>query len=334
MYECRVEKDSISPEGKRLVTFVIQFPRSVLAEVVTHRLCHDSWGEFECSISERTTTRDISKNSASSRAIPFNKMLEKVEQDPYIPQWTLNQKGMQGGFIDDQQQIDTCNAIWMAARDEMIARAKQLAASSVHKQDCNRLLEPWGWVTQVITSSRWSNFFALRCHKAAHPAFRHIARMMYLAMRKSTPKQLRYGQWHLPFIKDEESEGFEWIPKYGSVYDPRYHSSVGGIPELIKYSAARCAWTSYNNHDRDGTPDAMISTWSRLFSEIPIHASPVEHQGTPLPIQEYGSNQNWNYPKWCSNLTGWIQARKLLQFEEITKFNPSEEEIASWNMES
>lgn len=333
MYECRVERDSISPENHRLTTFVITFPRSVLAEVVTHRMCHDNWGEFECSVSERTTTRDISKNSASSRAIPFNRMLDRVVTNPYMPQWTLNQKGMQGEALDDEGKIAVANSLWVSARDAMVAFAKELSKVGIHKQDCNRLLEPWGWVTQVITSSRWDNFFALRCHKAAHPAFQKIARMMYLARRKSTPKQLKYGQWHLPFVKDEELEGFEFTPSYGHKYDPRYHESVEGIPNLIKFSAARCAWVSYENHDKDGTPEALLSTWTRLFAEVPIHASPCEHQGTPLPVQEYGSNRNGNYPKWYSNLTGWIQARKLLVMEEITEYNPSEEEIASWGLE-
>ncbi len=327
MYECRVEKDSISPEGKRLVTFVITFPRSVLAEVVTHRVVSDTWGDFECAITERTTTKDISKNSASSRAIPFTRMLDRVQNDPYIPQWTLNQKGMQGGFATDQDDILSANNIWLAGRNQMIEYAKQLSNIGVHKQDCNRLLEPWGWVTQVITSSRWNNFFALRCHKAAHPAFQKIARMMYLTMHKSTPKKLMYGEWHLPFIKDEESNSFAWYPGYGNTYFKE------GIPDLVKFSAARCAWTSYENHDKDGTPEAMQSTWERLFAEPPIHASPCEHQATPLPVQEYGNNNHTTWPKWQSNLQGWIQARKLLHMEEVTEYNPSDEEIKSWGLE-
>jgi thymidylate synthase ThyX len=333
MYQVRVEKDSISPEGIRLTTMVIEFPRSVLAEVVTHRVMSDTWGEFECSWSERTTTKDISKNSASSRAIPLNKMIEKVETDPYMPTWTLNQKGMQGNTAEDDSIIARANNIWLTARHNAVNLAKELSELGIHKQDCNRLLEPWGWVTQVVTSSRWDNFFALRCHKAAHPAFRHVARMMYLAGRKSTPKPLKYGEWHLPLIKDEELQGFEWMPKYGKSYHPGWHETCEGVPHPIKFSAARCAWVSYNNADKEASNDAMINTWNRLFAEIPIHASPVEHQATPLPTQGYGRNVNGNYPKWHSNLPGWIQARKLLQFEEITNCEFSEQEIASWGME-
>ncbi len=41
-YQCRVERDSISPSGETLTSFVITFPRVVLAEVVTHRTVSDS----------------------------------------------------------------------------------------------------------------------------------------------------------------------------------------------------------------------------------------------------------------------------------------------------
>jgi len=93
----------------------------------------------------------------------------------------------------------------------------------IHKQHANRLLEPWMWVTQVVTSSRWDNFFALRCHKAAHPAFQKIARMMFLARRKSTPQVLDYCQWHLPFVPIKEQMAFEWVPQVGM-----------NVPDLLK----------------------------------------------------------------------------------------------------
>ncbi len=320
MYRCRVEKDSISPDGHRLTTFVIEFPRIVLAEVMTHRACRDTLGDMEMSWNERTTDETISKNSASSRAIPFSKMLEKIINDPYMPSWTLNQKGMQGGFLDDQQQIDTCNSVWTYAKNDMINRAKQLEASGVHKQDCNRLLEPWGWVTQVITSSRWDNFFALRCDKAAHPAFQKISRMMFLARRKTDPNLLDSGRWHLPFVKDEDSENFYWIPE-------DFDHPPEELPKLIQFSAARCAWVSYNRHEEEGTKERMLDTYGKLMGGMPLHVSPIEHQATPM----VDLHQNMRARQ--SNLKGWLQARKLILMEEILKYDPNEEEIKSWNID-
>jgi thymidylate synthase ThyX len=322
-YFCRVERDSIARSGHRLVSFLITFPRIVLAEAVTHRLNYDSWGpdHIYC---ERTTTPEISKNSASSRAIPFNKMLDKVKEDPFMPLWTQNQKGMQGSSVENPEDVVKANQFWLMARDWAVAMATQLSLLNIHKQDINRLLEPFAWVTQIVTSSNWDNFFALRCDSMAHPAIRHIARVMYLHLRKSTPMPLEYGEWHLPFVPLEEQLAFRWIPFVNNklVEEP--------LPDLIKHSAARCAWVSYENHDRDGSPEAMLSTYKRLMEGDLKHSSPVEHQATPM-------DPGWNYgvdtSAVRSNLTGWLQARKLIPKEKTTEYNPSEEEIASWGIE-
>ncbi len=319
MFECRVERDSVYEEGSRLTSFVITYPRIVLAEAVTHRLIRDSWGEV--SLCERAATEDISKNSASSRAIPFSKMMEKVKEDPFMPFWTTNKKGMQGDAADSLT-IEGANSAWLQARDEMVNWATILHETyGIHKQDCNRLLEPFAWVTQIVTSSRWDNFFALRCHHMAHPSLRKIARMMFLARRKSTPTKLAPGQWHLPFVPFDQQMDFRWCPDMMGMIRGEYPT----ISNVVKYSAARCAWISYENHDKESTSEALLRTWDRLFAEIPVHASPVEHQATPM-MPEWQRN----LPKLQSNLTGWLQARKLLKHEEITEYSPSEQEINSW----
>lgn len=324
-YQCRVERDSISPQGSRLTTFVIRFPRVVLAETVTHRVNSDAWGDCEISWCERTTDKSISKNSASSRAIPFERMRDGILADPYMPQWTLNQRGMQGAALTNEALIATANLTWTKALEFMAAQAAHLHSIGIHKQDCNRLLEPWAWVTQVVTSSRWDNFFALRCHHAAHPAFRTIARMMFLSRRKSVPTPLRYGQWHLPFVPHADQMAFQWEPVV-QYLEPGENftrfKTKDTLPDPIKFSAARCAWVSYENHDKDGAPEQMLKTFDRLVAEVPVHASPVEHQATPS--EPFGHRP--------SNLTGWIQARKLLPHEEVKEYNPGPDEVASWGL--
>jgi thymidylate synthase ThyX len=74
-YEARIVADSTNAKGNRLTTMVVVFPRIVLAEFNTHRV--------------------FSRNSASSRAIPVEKMIAMVEEQPYVPEeWGSNQKGM------------------------------------------------------------------------------------------------------------------------------------------------------------------------------------------------------------------------------------------------
>src|SRR5579872_6997195 len=109
-FECRVECDSISPEGFRLTTFVVTFPRFILAEWNTHRM--------------------LSRNAASSRAIPVEKRIASIEADPFIPeQFGANQKGMQAGSdIEDQA---TARAIWSGACVQAVEHARNLATLGV-----------------------------------------------------------------------------------------------------------------------------------------------------------------------------------------------------------
>lgn len=322
-YYCRVERDSISPSGDRLTTFVVTYPRVLLAEIKTHRVISTSHGYEEVTYCEGTTTPDISKNSASSRAIPFTRMVKAVTDDPYVPEWTLNQPGMQGGVMDDRRiKLNGDNDCrWLL--DRTTETAERLHRYGIHKQDCNRYLEPWAWVTQVLTGSAWDNFFALRCHHMAYPPFRRIARMMYLARRDSTPTPLDYDRWHLPFVPPAEQMAFRMSP--GAVVGPSEARMV--FPPIMRQSVARTAWVSYENHDKNATQEACDRTFDRLCNDELFHAGPFEAQATPM---RPGLVQT--RPELRSNLNGWLQARKLIATECVRDYRPSDEEVASWRI--
>ena len=128
----------------RITTMIVTFPRFILAEFNTHRM--------------------FSRNSASSRAIPFEKMLEVVQNNPFIPiTWQKDHKGMQGTEYFTDHTIDENEYIWLVARDEAVFNAKCLHDQGVTKQLCNRLLEPFMWHTVIVTATEWENFFKLRC---------------------------------------------------------------------------------------------------------------------------------------------------------------------------
>lgn len=139
---------SLSPQGDELISVLCTFPRIILAEVNTHRM--------------------LSKNTSSSRAIPFNKMVEAVQENPFIPiAWQKHHSGMQGNdYITGDYDIAMAQTRWLRARDEAINNAQILNSEviGVTKQLCNRLLEPFMWTTMLITGNResWNNFFNLR----------------------------------------------------------------------------------------------------------------------------------------------------------------------------
>lgn len=164
-YKCEILADSINEQGHRLTTFKVTYPRIIHAEMLRHRM--------------------LSRNVASSRAIPFEKMVKDVEKDPFIPiAWQKHHSGMQGSeywteedevkidigdefeYIEDIQPItEEFKIRWLEARDKAVNVAVGMNNLGLTKQLCNRLLEPFVWTTELISGTEWGNFFELRCPK-------------------------------------------------------------------------------------------------------------------------------------------------------------------------
>jgi hypothetical protein len=183
MISAEILADSKNQFGDRLTTFKVTLPRIILAELNTHRM--------------------FSRNSASSRAIPFEKMVESVEKNPFIPiAWQKDHKGMQGSeYITDIESIDNCIAYWLEAKDWAVSCARGLNhpnLEGVTKQICNRLLEPFMWHTVIITSSTegLENFFKLRCpqygmnHIHKPEGFPNSSTIEYFRSKKDLLKRL------------------------------------------------------------------------------------------------------------------------------------------------
>ena len=68
-----------------------------------------------------------------------------------------------------------------------VAHAKGLAELNVHKQELNRMLEPFLWHTVIVTATEWENFFELRCASNAQPEIREAALRMRQAVEASSP---------------------------------------------------------------------------------------------------------------------------------------------------
>ena len=151
--------DSVDERGNRIISYILTYPRIIHAEVMTHRM--------------------FSRNAASSRAIPFAKMVNDIQEDPFIPiAWQKDHKGMQGSeyfTMEDNKQLlcsgkyysdlDKLEERWLTARDKAVQFASDLSNNGLTKQLCNRLLEPFQWYTCLVTATEFDNFFELRCPK-------------------------------------------------------------------------------------------------------------------------------------------------------------------------
>jgi thymidylate synthase ThyX len=282
-FSARILLDSVSPAGIRLTTMEVRYPRFIHSEQMTHRV--------------------FSRNAASSRAIPIKKMIDAVRQDPAMPiWWGRNQTGMQANAEIDDAARSVAETEWRRALDDALAHAERLSSSDInlHKQLVNRILEPFAWITVIITATEWSNFFTLRTHEDAQPELKHIADMMLHAYRASTPRQLGIGDWHTPLILADEEAALS-------------------LEDRLKISVARAARVSYLTHDgsRDYAKD--LELYERLLGGGSSgHWSPFEHVATPLADRS----------SWSGNFRGWEQYRKRFAQEHAATF-PDEAPLAA-----
>ena len=286
-------KDSISPDGVRITTLELEYPRIIHSELMTHRV--------------------FSRNSASSRAIPVSKVIELVESNPAMPvHWGKNQAGMQAKEELDDLKKEAVRQLWLEAAKQAVSIAKVMADIGGHKQVVNRILEPFQHMKVVVTSTEWANWDWLRDHPDADPTIHALAKEMKRVRNESTPEELFYGEWHLPYVNSERSK----------VYAERNYFDEHGEPITLEQarmiSASCCAQTSYRK--QDGSLEKAEDIFKKLVESEPCHASPVEHQATPaersdtrLEMFEEGvTHRCKDYWTWSGNFRGWIQFRQLL----------------------
>jgi thymidylate synthase ThyX len=247
--------------------------------------------------------RMLSSNSSSSRAVPFGSL-----GDVYLPMDVrAAQPGMQGYESVAASTLgelrSASSRLYGTAVDSML-----MFKSRVHKQHLNRYIEPWMYQTKVVTATEWDNFFQLRLAPDAQPEIQELARCMRRAIDALHPddyEPLGPGAWHLPYVTEE-------MP----------------LEDAKKCSAARCARTSYRNHDRSNpVVEKDIELFDFLLSSM--HMTPFEHQATPmeelierLPSPEGPWGTCWEKGVthrdrhgrfWSGNFRGFIQHRQLLQ---------------------
>jgi len=343
----KIVADSVNPQGDRITSFILTYPRFIHSELMTHRM--------------------FSRNSASSRAIPFAKMVKSIEEDPFIPiAWQKDHKGMQGNeYITDERKISYNELEWLIAKDKAVEKASELNSLGVTKQLCNRLLEPFMWHTVLVTATEFENFFTLRCpiyelyyeqipmsfnskkdllafvKKVESPEFvnqydnltdldwikasksgaeihiQALAEAMWDARNESIPEKLQEGEWHIPFGDKMDDEK---ICTHGEAINIR-----------PKIATARCARTSYMTFDGEIDYEKDIKLHDHLLESR--HMSPFEHCAKAMDNIEYysyfkgglniladdGYNIYSDISKenegfgWCNNFKGFIQYRYLIE---------------------
>ena len=302
LISAKVIADSVCPKGVRMTTMEIEYPRFILAELNTHRM--------------------LSKNSASSRAIPVKAMHDFIRDNPATPvSWGKNQPGMKAKEELTGPESKNAIFIWNQAKEDALHWADALAHKlAVHKQIANRITEPWMTMKTVISGTEWTNFFHLRNHPDAQPEIKALAEAMTVAYTTHLPVPLKPGEWHLPYITTATYVPTGQLQYLNDNFDPI------SLEEAKIVSASCCAQVSYRKND--DSFDKAKKIYDQLILSEPVHASPIEHQATPMDVdsmcrfepdtwQPGVSHVSANSDLWSGNLRGWIQHRKLIRSEAV-----------------
>lgn len=262
-YSALVLADSTSPHGPRLTTIEATLPRSVAADLLSYRA--------------------FSRTMPPNRQLDLKTMIEAVRKDPVNPTLTsLTPKAQLLGKVE-----------WRKALEVAIERAEHLGGGDIGMgaDVVARLLEPFSWLTIVITSTEWANFFAQRCRPHGQPEIQHLAELMRAAYASSKPEKVAMKEWHLPYIDESERS----TP----------------VEKLRMVSIVRCSRVSALNAEGQRDAEADLALYDKLIGDGDAGGnwSPFEHVATPADdVKFYG------------NLRGWRQFRKNFPQENISEY--------------
>ena len=205
----------------------------------------------------------FSRNASSSRAVPVERTIQNILNDPWVPSDVYkNCKGMQGKDIVNEDDYDIFCEEWQDAAFKAIEVAHKMIDNGFHKQHINRILEPFTKIKVIVTATEWSNFFDLRLSPDADPEIQHLAKAIKMAMDAVSNTYVyinAHGGRTFPYVNFDEMD------------------AIDDLRILTLISAARCARVSYLNHD-GSKPDILkdLTLAKRLIDSG--HMTPFEHQ--------------------------------------------------------
>lgn len=281
-----VKARSVNEAGEELTTAVVTIARSALAEWNTHRA--------------------ISRNSASSRAIPAHKIVAAVRANPYIPRaFGLKGKGMAPSHLVEHGTAEWTEIAqwWVLSMERAIASVEMGLSLGVHKQDVNRILEPFMMHTIVVSATEWENFFRQRTeidaesgNPVAYLPIYDAGVALRDAMASAPAAVLRPAggpdSWHLPLLRDGERESLD--------LESARMVSVARSARVSYFSDDGSVHLEYNGKSVEDELTLAGRLLRSMKGQAP-HASPFEHVAQSAPGVRSG------------NFLGWRQMREQVE---------------------
>jgi len=295
-FHAEIIADSVGPDGQRITSFLRTYPHAIHKDLLRHNAMNFS--------------------ALSFRAYPTAKLVRMLEEDPFVPEhFQEYAPGMNVGELLDPALERECRRQWLKAKDAAVAAAKHLMDAGVNKGHANILIQDFCWMTEVVTATEWDNFWALRANPPANAKPRaeviKIASMMKDLYDASEPVYLKYGQPHLPLIRDDDLAEVADVAEMDGERE--------AYDELIKISSGRCARASYLTHLGVRSLFADVELHDSLLTNH--HMSPLAHQAWPIPItgMKYVEVEDpraglieTHGPDWRDKYWGWCSYRQTI----------------------
>ena len=256
-----------NPKTKQeIITWELMYPRYIHSELMTHR--------------------QFSRNAASSRATPTKVLVEEVRKHPvFFDEVRLNQKGMTGGELVDNDVLKEFKSQWEDAANTAADYAENWLKMGIAKQTVNRILEPFLPIRTIVTATDIDNFFKLRLAPDAQPEIQSLAKAMNESREKAG---VSVEEVHIPYAE------------YFS--DKTEHLVTRAIAACARVSVAR-------NDGKKTTYEEDLAFTKRLLSAG--HMTPFEHVA-------YATSYKGRY----ANLSDWMSVRWVAEHQPEAKDVP------------
>lgn len=187
------------------------------------------------------------------------------------------------------------------------------------KKEASELLKEKGIDTSNWTEEKWQSINKSQ----AEIHIQAIAELMWDAYNESAPKELKAGEWHIPFGDQFDLEMLQDVMGLDhSVEDVDDPEDIQRYKVMV--ATARCARISYETLGDNPKIDYKADIKLHDILVQNGHASPLEHCAKAMSDEEYGSyysgkgaNENWTGKEinkgWCRNFKGFIQYRAIVE---------------------
>lgn len=249
---CSVEvyaDTSLPGDKSRMITLGLEYPKSIDAEILTHRR--------------------FSRNAGSMRAVNNTRVREMIENDrgflrPFLGQ---EKRGMVGNEPLDAETAKEVYELIDKHAEATLILCEELEKRNVHHQQVNRYIEPFLITSRVMTGTltQWNNFIRLRETEYAEPHIRELAALIKETIKESITL---HSQIHIPFYNIE-------VSTRNPERLPAIMHEIGSVENKLTDSVARAAKISYFTYKDPFSENKNKEFCDKLWKNE--HVSPYEH---------------------------------------------------------